>query len=144
MTSVAIPEFVLKLFEQKVVEINSIIVHKLCEHYMINEQEAKEFLQKEININFNVVNENIEQVKVVNKTKKKMDNDARLCMARVYLASELVVKQCSRAQLDGKEFCKLHQKLHEEGKLKYGTINEDKPDCISSEKLKLKTKRNIY
>jgi hypothetical protein len=149
MTSITIPDFVFAMFEQKVTEINLIIVNKLCSKYNINKDDAKAFLQKELNINFNIIQEDIEQIKVIKKHKKKVDDDnhqfkATVCDARVFIATDLVVKQCSRTKIDGSNFCKLHQRLHEEDKLKYGTIYDDKPDCISTEKLKMKVKRNIY
>jgi hypothetical protein len=140
---------VFTMFEQKVTEINLNIVNKLCSKYNINEDDAKKFLQKELNINFNIIQEDIEQIKVIKKHKKKVDDDnqpakATVCDARVFIATDLVVKQCSRTKIEGSNFCKLHQRLHEEDKLKYGTIYDDKPDCISTEKLKMKVKRNIY
>lgn len=152
MTSITIPDFVFTMFEQKVTEINSIIVDKLCKKYGIDVSDAKKFLHKELNINFNIIHEDIEQIKVIKKHKKKVeDNDnhkhqgeGNICDARVFIASDLVVKQCSRTKIDGSTFCKLHQRLHEEGKLKYGTIHDAKPESISTEKLKMKVKRNIY
>lgn len=156
MTSISIPDFVFQMFEQKVVEINTVIVHKLCDEYGIDKAEAKKFLKKELNINFNIINEDIEQIKVIKKHKKKpieADNNntndetptgSSFCDARVFIPADLVVKQCSRSKVDNKNFCKLHQRLHEEGKLKYGTIHEQKPESISTEKLKMKVKRNIY
>lgn len=162
MTSITIPDFVFAMFEQKVTEINLTIVNKLCAKYNINEDDAKKFLQKELNINFNIVHEDIEQIKVIKKhnkhnkhskhSKHTSNNDdnsnqeahTTTCDARVFIASDLVVKQCSRSKIEGSNFCKLHQRLHAEDKLKYGTIHDDKPDCISTEKLKMKQKRNIY
>lgn len=158
MTSITIPDFVFSMFEQKVTEINSIIVSKMCERYNINKNDAESFLQEELGINFNIVHEDIEQIKVIKKHKKKEDvttlnndndgdnsqHETRTCEARVFIATDLIVKQCSRTKLDGSQFCKLHQRLHDEGKLKYGTIRDRKPDCISTEKLKMKVKRNIY
>lgn len=67
-----------------------------------------------------------------------------LCDARVYIPTELLVKQCSRSKIEGQQFCKLHNRLFEEGKLKYGTINDEKPDAISTSALNLKVKRKIY
>lgn len=156
MTSITIPDFVFAMFEQKVTEINLTIVNKLCAKYNINEDDAKKFLQKELNINFNIVHEDIEQIKVIKKHNKhnkhtinnvdsgNQEAQATTCDARVFIASDLVVKQCSRSKIEGSNFCKLHQRLHEENKLKYGTIHDDKPDCISTERLKMKQKRNIY
>lgn len=152
MTSVTIPDFVFSMFEKKVTEINSIVVSKLCARYGIDVNDAKKFLGKELNINFNIIHEDIEQIKVIKKHKKKdhVEDDGEhhgqqhVCEARVFIAADLVVKQCSRAKVDGSTFCKLHQKLQEEGKLKYGTIHDVKPDSISTDKLKMKVKRNIY
>jgi hypothetical protein len=148
MTSISIPDFVLKMFEQKIVEINSTIVDKLCDRFDINKNEAHKFLEKELKINFKLINEDIEQIKIVKKHKKKepvdITNQSSFCDARVFIATDVIVKQCSRSKLEGCKFCKSHQRLFEEGNLKYGTIHEVKPDCISTEKLNMKVKRTIY
>ncbi len=145
MTCPLIPDFVLKMFEKEITNINLKIVQKICELYNLDEQDVKEKLAKDININFSIVSEDIEQVKIVKKHTKKNDNKDDLCVARVYIPNELFVKQCSRPKCgDDNMFCKLHQRLNQEGKLKYGTIFEDKPDEISTEKLKLKVKKKIY
>jgi hypothetical protein len=147
MTSISIPDFIFKMFTQKILEINSTIIDKLCEKYNIDKNDAHDFIGKEMKINFNLISEDIEQVKVVKKHKKKEAKTSSLslcCDARVFIPNELIVKQCSRSKLDGESFCKTHQKLFDEGNLKYGTIHEAKPDSISTEKLKMKVKRIIY
>jgi hypothetical protein len=144
MTAVIIPDFVFKMFEQKVVEINKIIVQKLCEKYGIDLEDALQYLRSDLNINFNVVHEHIEQIKVTKKHQKKdtIDNNT-ICEARVLVATDTNVKQCARKKLDGGRFCKLHQRLHEQDNLKYGTIDDAEPDDIVK-KVNMKTKRNIY
>lgn len=145
MTSIAIPDFIFKMFTQKILEINTSIIDKLCEHYNIDKTEARDFIGKEMSINFNLISEDIEQIKVVKKHKKKEYTALPLCCeARVFISNELIVKQCSRSRLNGKPFCKTHQKLSDDDKLKYGTIHEAKPESISTEKLKMKVKRTIY
>lgn len=145
MTSITIPDFILKMFTQKILEINKTIIDKLCEHYNIDKTDAHDFIGKEMKINFNLIGEDIEQVKIVKKHKKKEDTLSALsCEARVFIPNDLIVKQCSRMSLNGQSFCKTHQKLYDEGNLKYGTIHEAKPDSISTEKLKMKVKRIIY
>lgn len=152
MTSIVIPDFIFKMFTQKVLEMNNNVIDKLCEHYKIDKDDAKRFLEKELNIDFNIVNEDIEQIKIVKKHKKKEQKDDQkletnttsYCDARVFIQSELIVKQCSRSKLNGQSFCKTHQKQYETGTLKYGTIHQAKPDSISTEKLNMKVKRTIY
>jgi hypothetical protein len=175
MTSIEIPDFVFKMFEQKIVEINTIIVERMCERYKLDKEDACKFMKKELKINFNVVHEDVEQIKIVKKHKKKEDkqtddneldteetsvpktedtgntvktvnkvNTSSFCEARVFVATDLLVKQCSRSKIPNCNFCKLHQRVLENGGLKYGTINEAKPDCISTEKLNMKVKRTIY
>lgn len=149
MTSIVIPDFIFKMFTQKVLEINKTVVDKLCDHYNLDKKDVFEFLEKELKVNFNLVGEDIEQVKIVKKHKKKanqIDNTEKptFCDARVFIPSELIVKQCSRSKLNGSSFCKIHDKLNQTGNLKYGTIHEAKPDSISTEKLNMKVKRTIY
>lgn len=151
MTSIVIPDFIFKMFTQKVLEINKTVVDMLCDHYQLDKTDVFEFLEKEMKINFKLVGEDIEQVKIVKKHKKKgnqnqIDNKEKstFCDARVFIPSELIVKQCSRSKLNGSSFCKIHDKLNQTGNLKYGTIHETKPDSISTEKLNMKVKRTIY
>lgn len=160
MTSIIIPDFIFKLFTQKILEINNMIINKMCEHYNLDIDEAHKFLEKEMKIKFKIIGEDIEQVKIVKKHKKKeKQNDTNessnalastssssscYCDARVFLKNELIVKQCSRCKLEGSSFCKIHHKLNQNGQLKYGTIHEAKPDSISTEKLNMKVKRTIY
>lgn len=171
MTAIVIPDFVFKMFSQKILEINTIIIDKLCEKYNIDKDEAHKYLEKELKIDFKLINEDIEEIKVVKKHKKKIENKnqnnvntvevtpqqkenelstdtdntpSSFCLARVFIANNLVVKQCSRSKLQGQHFCKSHQRLFEEGNLKYGTINDPKPDSISTEVLNMKVKRTIY
>jgi hypothetical protein len=169
MTCPLVPEFILDMFEREVTKINTVIVEKMCQMYDIDVKEAKERLSKELSINFNIVHEDIEQIKIVkkhqNKAKPNKVNDGEgsskdmeeandgeptentqgtQCEARVFVSSDLVVKQCSRSKMAESNLCKLHQRLKDEGKLKYGTINEEKPACISTAKLNTKVRRKIY
>lgn len=149
MTSIVIPDFVFRMFTQKVLEINNSIIDRLCDRYGIDKVEAKTFIEKDMNVSFNLVSENIEQIKVVKKHKKKdvqpdTNNTTSYCDARVFIQNELIVKQCSRSKLNGQSFCKTHQKLYDEGNLKYGTVHEEKPDIISTQQLNMKVKRTIY
>jgi hypothetical protein len=157
------------MFEREITKINSIIIHKICQRYNLDEEEVKQTLSNDLQINFNIIHEDIEQIKIIKKhqpkqsattnigqsSQTKMEHDDNKvvddaptkdtqCEARVFIASDLIVKQCSRPKLEGHKLCKLHQRLHEEGKLKYGTIHEDKPACISTAKLNQKVRRKIY
>lgn len=145
MTSVIIPEFVLQMFEKEVTKINLNIIKILCEEYHLDEDDVKQKLQDKININFNIIHEDIEQIKIVKKHEQKSKQSSEeQCDARVYLQNDLVVKQCSRPRLPECNLCKIHQKLKDEGKLKYGTIHDEKPECISTEKLNAKIRRKLY
>lgn len=162
MTSPLVPEFIFEMFEREVTKINTVIVEKMCQIYDLDVTEAKERLSKELSINFNIVHEDIEQIKIVkkhnNKAKSNKANDGEgsskdveeendineQCEARVFVSTDLVVKQCSRSKMAESNLCKLHQRLKDEGKLKYGTINEEKPACISTAKLNTKVRRKIY
>jgi hypothetical protein len=176
------------MFEREIIKINSVIVHKICQEYHLDEEEVKQKLANDLAINFNIIHEDIEQIKIVKKHKPKSqttkprpcgskniqrqdgdgqgeddNNDASesdnetedksvegvaslstQCEARVFIAADLIVKQCSRPKLEGGNLCKLHQRLKNEGKLKYGTIQEEKPACISTAKLNMKVRRKIY
>ena len=186
MTSAIVPQFIFDMFEREIIKINSVIVHKICQEYHLDEEEVKQKLAKDLAINFNIVHEDIQQIKIIKKHQPKSqasksttgvsrnvqrkgesqdgedeDNDdsedttvvetassstvqTTQCEARVFIASDLIVKQCSRPKLEGGNLCKLHQRLKNEGKLKYGTVQEEKPACISTAKLNMKVRRKIY
>lgn len=160
MTSIIIPDFIFKMFTKQILDINNIIIDKLCVHYNLDKEEVHQVLKKEINMNFQLIGEDIEQIKVVKKHKKKdtekqketketivssaLSSTSTYCDARVFIANDMIVKQCSRCKIDGSSFCKTHHDLNAKGKLKYGTIYETKPDSISTEKLNMKVKRTIY
>jgi hypothetical protein len=178
MTCAIVPQFIFDMFEREIIKINSVIVHKICQEYHLDEEEVKQKLAKDLAINFNIVHEDIQQIKIIKKHQPKTtvqrkveSQDARddedvsdadtedkkvietaspstthttQCEARVFVASDLIVKQCSRPKLEGGDLCKLHQRLKNEGKLKYGTVQEEKPACISTAKLNMKVRRKIY
>ena len=163
MTSPIVPQFIFDMFEREVTKINMMVVHKICQAYNLDQNEVETMLSKDLSINFNIVHEDIEQIKIVKKHQPKYqqvastssqsnnENDegenthtTSQCEARIFVASDLQVKQCSRPKLEGGQLCKLHQRLKNDGKLKYGTIHEEKPACISTAKLDLKMRRKIY
>lgn len=172
MTSVIIPDFILKIFEKEITKINVQVVEVMCKKFNINVEDAKQMLAKELKINFNIITEEIEQMKIVKKntavSKKSsntqnapvrddkaltskvitpsthIDGQTSFCDARVYIPSELIVKQCSRSKFANCKFCKMHQKHYDEGKLKYGTVFDAKPAAISTPALNLKVKRKLY
>lgn len=173
MTCPIIPDFIFKLFEQEITKINMIVVDTICKQFNLDKSEVVKVLHKELNMNVNIIGEELEHIKIVkkhstnkghqqqNETERKEVNnegtshanedvkplkvtDEMICEARVYIPTELLVKQCSRSKIEGQQFCKLHNRLFEEGKLKYGTIRDEKPDAISTSALNLKVKRKIY
>ena len=67
MTSPIIPDFILKMFEKEVTKINLLIIEKICNHYELDIHDVKQQLSNDLNINFDIINDNIEQIKVVKK-----------------------------------------------------------------------------
>lgn len=193
MTSVIIPSFIFQLFEKEITKINASIVDAICKKYSLDIQEVHQMLKADLNINFKIVSEDIEEVKIVKKhpvasssksivstpdvnpltsnqenqdkqekqekqeSKENKENQQKkkqpaetpqegqnFCDARIFIPSSLTVKQCSKNKVSGCNFCKMHQRLYEEGKLKYGTVHETKPEAISTPALNLRVKRTIY
>jgi hypothetical protein len=169
MTCPIVPEFIFQMFEKEITKLNILIVDKICDLHNLNKDEVKKELNKELKINFKIVSEDIEQIKIVKKhhniktkhTETKLkdiieedkskkvenveeDDKIHICHARIFHQNELIIKRCSRPKLEGIHFCKLHLRLSEEGKLKYGTIFDKRPDEISSEKLSKIVKKRIY
>jgi hypothetical protein len=147
MTCAIVPDFILKMFEREIAKIVERVVVKMCDEYDIDIEDAKTKLKDSLDIDLQVVNADIEQVKIVKKNSAsttKTEVGANTCEARLFIQSELVVRQCSRSKLDNCRFCKTHQKQFDSNSLKWGTIHDDKPDEISTAKLKQKMKKTLY
>jgi len=145
MTCPLVPEFILKLFEQQISNIVEQCVVKICDEYALDNNDVKRLLTREMNMSFSIVNEDIEQIKIVKKNNKHEKDSIAVCEARIFIASDLIVKQCSRSKLNDQcRFCKTHQKQFDSNTLKWGTIHDPKPDAISTAKLNAKAKRKIY
>lgn len=152
MTCAIVPDFILKTFEKEIAKIVERVVVKMCDEYNIDFQDAKTRLHKSLDINLDIVNEDVEHVKIIKKhqpstsgkdgIKELKNNDA--CEARIYIPNEIVVRQCCRSKLENGKFCKTHQKQYDSNTLKWGTIHDEKPEEISTAKLKLKQKKTLY
>lgn len=140
MTTPLVPDFILQLFQDEVHKINSVVVQKMCQMYNIDYDDAVTKLAKEAAIKLTLSNN--EKIKLV---KKQKEPDAKQrCHARVFRKKDLEVFQCTRkTPAEGACFCKRHQKMNDEGRLKYGTINDVKPAEISTPALIKKKKHTL-
>jgi len=139
MTTPIVPDFILELFKNEIKKINLDLLEEICKTYDINIEDAKNKLKDSLNINFEL-NKN-EKIKIVNK-QKELPTVER-CVARLFRKKELEIVQCSRRKKNC-EFCKKHEKMYDEDRLKYGTINDDVPEELSEKKLiKIKKKTII-
>jgi ribosomal protein S17E len=138
MTAPIVPDFILNLFKNEIKKINISILEKFCKEFTINFDEAKIKLKDSLNIDFDLVNN--EKIKVVNKQKELPSEDR--CIARLFRKKDMEVNQCSRKKKDC-DFCKRHEKMNDENRLKYGTINDEIPEEISEKKLNKIKKKNI-
>lgn len=140
MTTPLIPEAIFGLFKDEIKKINTVVVTRLCGLYGLDVNDALQKLDEKANIS--LVLENTEVIKLVKK-KKELETGER-CIARLYKKKEMDLVQCSRRYMEGGCFCKLHQRMHDQGRLKYGTVNEDKPEEVSTPKLIKKKKITIF
>lgn len=138
MTAPVVPDFILNLFKNEIKKINLTIIENLCKIYNIDIDEAKLKLQDSLNINFEL-NKN-EKLHFTTKQKELPTEDR--CIARLFIKKNIEITQCSRRKKDC-DFCKKHKKMNIEGRLKYGTINEEKPSEISDTKLNKIKKKSI-
>jgi hypothetical protein len=138
MTAPVVPDFILNLFKNEIKKINLTIIENLCKIYNIDIDEAKLKLQDSLNINFEL-NKN-EKLHFTTKQKELPTEDR--CIARLFIKKDIEITQCSRRKKDC-DFCKKHKKMNIEGRLKYGTINEEKPSEISDTKLNKIKKKSI-
>jgi hypothetical protein len=139
MTTPIVPDFILELFKNEIKKINLGLLEEMCKTYNIDIEEAKTKLKDSLNINFDL-NKN-EKIKIVNK-QKELPSEER-CIARLFRKKDMEVFQCSRRKKEC-DFCKKHEKMYDEDRLKYGTINDDIPEALSEKKLiKIKKKTII-
>lgn len=148
MTCAIVPDFILQLFEKEIIKVVDGVVNKLCEEYSLDIQEVRERLKETLDINLHVVDSDIEQMKIVKKhqhaSTSKSESSEHCCEARLFIHNELVVRQCSRGKMENSRFCKTHQKQFDSNTLKWGTIHDEKPEEISTAKLKHKVKKTLY
>lgn len=138
MTAPLIPDTIFKLFQNELTNVNLIFLEKVCKLYNLNLEEAKAKLSKELKLSFEISDVKMKIVKP-----QKLPNDEERCMARIFRKKDLEVLQCTRRKGKECEFCKRHQKMHVEGRLKYGSIDEPVPKEISPETLKTKKKKSL-
>lgn len=136
MTTPLLPDVILDLFQDEVKKINKSYIAELCKIYNIDFEEACQKMEEAGNISFTLVDN--QYVKLVKKHKPVEDNER--CHARIYSQKDLIVAQCSRQKRDETNFCRMHAKMRDEGRLKYGTIHDKTPEEISDSKLKSKKK----
>lgn len=138
-TTPIIPDFIFELFQNEIKKINMLFLKKICEHYHINFEEAKMYVEKDLK--FSLELSNMEQIKIVKK-QKLLDPEER-CIARVYNNKEMHVYQCTRKKYDC-DFCKRHKKMNDKDGLKHGTIKDSLPGELIPKELKKLKKYNIY
>ena len=118
MTTPVVPDFILGLFQNEIYKINLVLLEKICQIYKINFNEATKRLKDELKVNLTLNQD--ERIKIV-KTRPKLDSCER-CKALLLKRSDLELEQCSRRHHPEKEFCKIHQNMHDNGTLKYGKM----------------------
>ncbi len=148
MTCAIIPDFILQLFEKEIIKVVDGVVNKICVEYSLDNDEVKQRLKETLDINLQVIDSDIEQVKIVKKhhhaSTSKSESNEHCCEARLFIQNELVVRQCSRSKMENSKFCKTHQKQFDSNTLKWGTIHDEKPEEISTAKLKQRVKKTLY
>jgi hypothetical protein len=142
MTTPFIPELIFGLFQDEIKKINVVYVSKVCSLYGIDFNDAMKKLECDADMGLTLTN--TEKIRLVKKQKEPEPHER--CIARVYRKKELEVLQCSRRHQcgAGMVFCKRHQTMHDEGRLKYGTISEEKPSEVTSPVLIKKKKITIF
>ncbi len=138
MKAPVITDFIINLFKNEIKKINLTIVENLCKIYNIDIDDAKLKLQDSLNINFEL-NKN-DKLQFITKQKELPVEDR--CIARLFVKKNLEITQCSRRKKNC-EFCKKHNKMNNEGRLKYGTIEDEKPIELSTPVLNKIKKKSI-
>lgn len=134
MTSPIIPGEILNLFQSEVNKIVEKAVKKICDEYDIDFEEAKELVDIKLT-------PNIENLHITKKRQPNISKEDR-CLARQI--RPFGVKQCDLRKKDGQDFCKIHQKCHDNNTLKYGKIDDPLPIDLDDYFLKFKNKNKIY
>jgi hypothetical protein len=142
MTSPIIPDFITKIFAQEIARINLQLLKAICDRHDLDFDIEKKFLKDKIDIDLDVINENIEIFKKKRSYGDNISPEDR-CKARTFNIKDHDFKQCCRKHMPDVLFCKLHERMNKENKLKYGDISGDVPEDIL-EKIKKINKRTIY
>ena len=121
MTTPVVPDFILGLFQNEINKINTELLQKVCKIYEIDFEDVTKKLKDEFKVNL-VLNKD-ERVKIV-KTRPELQPCDR-CIARLFKRSDLDLVQCTLRHYPDQSFCKRHQIMHDNGTLKYGTINDE-------------------
>lgn len=141
MTTLIVPDFVMQLFQKEIVKIIEKTIQTICEMYKLDVENVKKQAGTALNISFELSRND----KLVIVRKQNTANPEERCIARIFNKKDIDVFQCTRRKpKDGCDFCKRHQRMFDEGRLKYGTINDDIPEEISSPVLSKKKKSALY
>jgi len=135
MTTPLIPDFILKLFQDEIRKVTSLMLEKFCQVFEIDLDEAKARLKNELNIELELTAN--PYIKIIKK-QKQLEPSER-CIANVFHKERLELCQCSRRKLfDDSKMCKRHHRMWADDRLQHGTIEDEKEGDVKKKVLKLK------
>jgi hypothetical protein len=134
MTTPIVTESIVQLFANEIYKINLRVAEVICTKYNLDINEVSETLKEQLNVTLNIVPEEEQKVKIVQKRSYGMKTPTELrCEARTYHKDKNEYSQCIRKKNEKNCYCKYHQE-----KLPFGNINQEAPP------LKEVNKRVIY
>lgn len=121
MTASILPEFILKLLENEMMNATLEIVEYLCIEYSLPFEEVKSKLSKHMAITFNA--DTTKSFKVTKKNKRliKIHPDER-CVANMFNVDHKCITQCTLKRVCASEYCTVHKRMVAMGRLRFGTI----------------------
>jgi hypothetical protein len=136
MTSLDIPNFVLGCVAQELNNALDTILQDIACKYNLDYTELHD---RYIGKKLNVITTKVSQVTIrVNQRKKEISEEER-CLGRTWSQGRGL--QCKKQRKPGSEFCCLHNKQAQEGRLKLGRITEKPPPEFA---INPNTKKKLY
>lgn len=139
MTNVAVPDFIIKLYEDETRKVLNTVINHICHRFSLEKSAVTSGVEKNINLKLEIVPDDDETLIITKKTPKPPPDEDERCVARLKKNGVFVQCLCVRNDNFELDMCTRHSNAFHQEKLKYGTINDPIPD----ENLKRKA-RKIY
>lgn len=131
MTTVVLPEFILKSIEHEITKSCMDVVSFLCREYNLPCDDVWKKLMKHMCIDMKLDSNETYRI-VKRKPRKVMENTDTLCIANIFDFDEKCPRRCTNEKIKDKEsgkytcvFCTKHLRMSKVDRLSWGLADED-------------------